>query len=290
MKAKELLFFPRCAMDGMGSEFGHSTVAVLAALGRPIRILEDWNCCGASAARDVDRELSVRLSARNLALAADRDCDVMVNCAACYNNLAFSRNFLEDHPEAWPASLETASAARPESAEVHHLLTILAGQDMQNRLAEKVVHPLAEMRLACYYGCLLVRPQQYARVDDAEDPCLMEELMGICGAQSIDWSYKTDCCGGSFALIDKPISVDLVARIFQDALAQDVTGLVTACPLCHMNLDAWQRNVSEKIGRTVHLPIYYFTELLALAMDLPGVRKWLGSHLTDARQDVRKCR
>lgn len=287
MTANGLRFFPGCAMDGAGAEYGRSTVAVLEALGVSAPVLADWNCCGATAARHEDPELAVRLSARNLALAAGEGCDLLVNCAACYNNLAWSRQYLAERPQAWPSS---PGAARPEAATVLHLLTVLASEPMLERLAKKISRPLAGMRLACYYGCLLVRPGGYTHVDDAENPHRMDDLLRLCGADTVDWSYKTDCCGGSASMTDNPVAVELMARLFDSCLQQDVTALVTACPLCHVNLDAWQKKVGALLGREVRLPVYYFTELVALAMDLPGVDKWLSGHITDARLELRKCR
>ncbi len=288
MTSRELLFFPGCALDGVASEYGHSTLAVLEALGRPLRVLEDWNCCGASGARSVDPALSVRLCARNLALAARQDCDLLVNCAACYNNLAYSRSFLNEHPDTWCES--TCDLAALESTQVYHLLTVLTSEEMLHRLRERITCPLDDMRLACYYGCLLVRPGGYTQVDDSENPQLMDDLMRLCGAETVDWSYKTDCCGASFSLTQENVAAQLIGRIFEAAIEQNATALVTACPLCHMNLDSQQQKVGKLLGRKLSIPVYYFTELLGLAMDLEGVQKWLKRHLTNARRTIRKCR
>jgi heterodisulfide reductase subunit B len=288
MTDRELRFFPGCAMDGAGAEYGRSTVAVLEALGVPVRVLDDWNCCGATAARHEDPALAVRLSGRNLALAAREDCDLLVNCAACYNNLAYSREYLAEHPTAWPAA--AGDGARPESAAVRHLLTVLTADAVLERIAERVVRPLTGRRFACYYGCLLVRPGGYTAVDDPENPHRMDDLLRLCGAETVDWSYKTDCCGGSASLTDNPAAVELMARLFDSCLQQDVGALVTACPLCQVNLDAWQGKVGALLGRDVQLPIYYFTELVAYALGLPGVDRWLSAHITDARAPLRKCR
>ncbi len=288
MSKKDLVLFPGCSLDGAASEYGHSTRAVMDALGKPIRVLKDWNCCGAMAARNMDAALSSRLAGRNLALAAKEDCDVLVNCAACYNNLAFSRDYVTKHPEAW-APVE-GELPTPQSAEVFHLLSVLTERKMLDLLRCKIAKPLSGMKLACYYGCLLVRPGGYTNVDDPENPQTMDELMRICGADAIDWSYKTDCCGQSTSMTNKDSAIDLIGRIFTDAMAQGADGLVAACPLCHMNLDAWQKDVGTALGKEVKLPVYYFTELLAAAMDLPGVDKWLGSHFVDARPALGDCR
>jgi NADPH-dependent glutamate synthase beta subunit-like oxidoreductase len=210
MTAKGLRLFPGCAADGAGAEYGRSTVAVLEALGVAVRVLADWNCCGVTGARHEDPELAVRLSARHLALAAGEGCDLLVNCAACYNNLAWSRQYLAEHPQTWPAP---PGAARPEAATVLHLLAVLTSEPMLERLAKKIARPLAGMRLACYYGCLLVSPGGYTHVDDAENPHRMDDLLRLCGADTVDWSFKTDCCGGSASMTDSNPLPAVCARV-----------------------------------------------------------------------------
>ncbi len=288
MTPKELVFFPGSSLEGAGSEYGHSTLAVMQALGAPVRVLDDWNCCGATAARGIDPGLSIRLSARNLALAEKEGSDLLVNCAACYNNLAYTRSFLQENPDAQSESACDASAI--ESTHVYHLLTVLTSEAMLERLREKITRPLENMRLACYYGCLLVRPGGYTQVDDPENPQLMDVLMRLCGAETIDWSYKTDCCGASSSLTREELAVGMMARIVKAATEGGATGLVTACPLCHMNLDISQRKVGKLLGGKLSMPVYYFTELLALAMGLKGARKWLKGHITNARKALRECR
>lgn len=289
MAKKPMLLFPGCALDGAAREYGLSTEAVLKLLDTPIETLEDWNCCGAAAARSVDPELSIRLCQRNLDLAAAQGADLMVVCAACYNNLAHAAHVLKQRASAEPPQGGKTSR-RDEPGQVHHLLTYLSSEEMMERIREHVSTRLEGMSLACYYGCLLVRPGEYTRLDDPENPRVMENLMELCGARTVDWSYKTDCCGASFSVTHKPTAVELMSRIFDSALEQGATALVTACPLCQMNLDAWQRDVGKAMGRKLTVPVYYFTELLAVAMDVPKASKWLKGHLTKAGIALGKTR
>jgi len=288
MASKKLAFFPGCSLDGTGSEYGHSTLAVLEAVGKPAEILEDWNCCGATAARGIDLGLSVRLAGRNLALGAKQGCDVLVACAACYNNMAFTQDHLTKHPEDF--SEPGFEQIRPESVDVYHLLSVLSSDEMLETISSRISNPLDEMVLACYYGCLLVRPGSYTDVDDRENPQLMDKMMTLCGAKTVDWSYKTDCCGGSASLTRKKSAMKLMARIFEDAIGRGANAIVTACPLCHMNLDAFQRDVGAELGKEFSMPVFYFTELLALAMGLEGTAKWFKGHLTSPAPVVRNCR
>ena len=289
MTTRDMVLMPGCSLDGAGLEYGRSTLAVLEALGKPIGVLEDWNCCGASAARSTKPALSARLSARNLALAAAQGCDVIVNCAACYNNLSHSQSYLRDHPNEW-SEADTGQPAPVESTSVYHLITVLTTEEMLERLRRQIVRPLDDMLLACYYGCLLTRPGGYTYADDPENPGLMEKLVELCGAKTVDWSYKTDCCGASASLTRQDTAVELMARIFDDALQRGATGLATACPLCQMNLDTRQGEVGKLLGREVSLPVYYFTELMAMAMGLEGVDKWLKGHFTKTPRALRACR
>ena len=288
MASKKFAFFPGCSLDGTGSEYGHSTMAVLNALGTPAEILEDWNCCGATAARGIDLGLAVRLAGRNLALGAKQGCDVLVACAACYNNMAFTQDHLAKHPEDF--SEPGFEKARPESVEVHHRLSILSTDQMLDTIKSKVSNRLDDLVLASYYGCLLVRPGGYTAVDDRENPQLMDKMMQLCGAKTVDWSYKTDCCGGSSSLTRKDSAMKLMARIFDDAIGRGANAIVTACPLCHMNLDAFQKDVAAELGKDISMPVFYFTELLALAMGLEGTSKWFKGHLTNPAPVVRNCR
>jgi heterodisulfide reductase subunit B len=140
------------------------------------------------------------------------------------------------------------------------------------KIAEKVVRPLTNLKLVCYYGCLLVRPHDIMNFDDPENPMIIDRLVSATGAQALDWSCKTECCGGSLSLTRDDIVCDLVAQLIGMAKDAGADGIVVACPLCGQNLEMRQRE---------NFPIFYFTELLGFAFNMEECENWFDRHLVD---------
>ena len=155
---------------------------------------------------------------------------------------------------------------------------------MLQRVKEAVKKPLSGLKVACYYGCLVVRPPKVTGVVNYEDPQGMDELMKAAGAESANWSYKTDCCGGSLVLGRPDVVRRLIGKLLDMTLEAGADCLVTCCPMCQSNLDTGERGLSKETGRDYSVPIFYFTELLGLALDLPGVEGWLKRHLVSPRE------
>ena len=169
---------------------------------------------------------------------------------------------------------------------VRHLLEIL-GEDMRPEVAAAVRRPLTGLKVACYYGCLLSRPPEITQFDDAENPTLMDRLLEIAGATVIDWPHKTECCGASFSITDPSIILDLTDRILEMAQAAGVDCIATACPLCQLNLDMRQQDIAAKRGHRYDLPVFYFTQLLGLAMGCSESELSLGSLFVDPQPLLR---
>jgi heterodisulfide reductase subunit B len=148
-------------------------------------------------------------------------------------------------------------------------------------LHARVVNPLEGLKVACYYGCVLVRPPELTGWDDPEHPMTMDRLMEAVGARPVDWSYKVDCCGASMTLSLSDVVVDLSSRIVAGAIEAGADCIASACGICQINLDTRQQ-----VQRDV--PILYFTELMALAFGVPGVEKWLSKHAVDPRPLLRE--
>lgn len=262
-------------------EFGLSTRAVCEALGIELLELEDWNCCGASSAHSLDHELSLRLPARNVALAQGKGLDMVTPCPACYQRvLAADLRLRED--EAWQREMEEllgltyTGKARPR-----HILEVLSQPAVIEAVRERVTRPLRGLRVVSYYGCVLVRPPEITGWDDPEYPMRMDRLVEAVGAKPVDWSYKVDCCGASLALSRSDVVVTLSTRLAAAAHEAGADAIVCACGLCHINLDTRQA-LAKKV------PVLYFTELMGLAFGLPGVGKWLGKHTVDPQPMLRK--
>ncbi len=283
-------FYPGCTLHSTGVEFGVSTELVCEALDLEMVEIPDWNCCGASSAHSMDPTLFLALPARNLVQAQVTELeDVAIPCAACYSRLAAADLALRQD-SAFRAKMESVlgfeyeGRVRPRS-----LLDIIANDFSREALTGPVVKALEGLKVVSYYGCLLIRPPEYTgRWDDPEHPESMDYVMGLMGAEAIPWSYGIDCCGGSLTLNRSDVVVHLVDKLARAAHEAGADALVTACPMCMANVDGRQLyRGGAPLPRPPKpdyepLPIFYFTELMALAYDLP-LKKVLGKHLVDPR-------
>jgi heterodisulfide reductase subunit B len=286
-------FYPGCTLHSTGVEFGLSTDLVCDALDVEMVEVPDWNCCGASSAHSMDPTLFLALPSRNLAqaqlLAPDLDLDLAIPCAACYSRTAAAHLALQQNPT-FRAQMESVlhfqftGRVRPRN-----LLDILANDLSRDRLTAPLKNPLQGLKVVSYYGCLLIRPPEYTqRWDDPEHPQTMDYLLELLGAQPLPWSYAVDCCGGSLTLNRSDVVVHLVDQLARAAHEAGAHALVTACPMCMANVDGRQKyRGGPPLPRPPKpdyspLPIFYFTELMALAYALP-MAKALAKHLVDPR-------
>ena len=252
--------------------------------------IDDWNCCGASSAHSMDHTLFLALPARNLAKAQEVGLeDLAIPCAACYSRLAAADLALQEDG-AFRARMESVlGITYGERVKPRSLLDIFANDISRETLKGKVKKPLEGLKVASYYGCLLIRPPQYTgRWDDPEHPQTMDHIVEMMGAEAIPWSYGVDCCGGSLTLNRSDVVVHLVDKLARAAHEAGAEAMVTACPMCMANVDGRQLyRGGPPLPRPAKpgyepVPTFYFTELMALAYDLP-VKKVLGKHLVDPR-------
>ncbi|MDO8684419.1 MAG: CoB--CoM heterodisulfide reductase iron-sulfur subunit B family protein [Armatimonadota bacterium] len=273
-------YFPGCSLHSTAKEYDCSTKAVCKTLGIELEEIPDWNCCGASSAHSLSHKLSVALPARNLGLAEKMGLDVVVPCAACYNKMRVAEQTLRHQEHERESINKMLSAPFEGKITVKTLPEIIAVPEIAEAIAEKIKKPLSSLKAACYYGCLLVRPPKIMEFDDAEDPRSLDNIISSLGIETVEWPYKTECCGASFALTKPSIVVKLTYDILRYAKKAGANCIVCACPLCQANLDTRQKDVEAKYGEKMDIPIFYFTELMALAMDLP-VGDCLKRHLVD---------
>lgn len=282
-------FYPGCTLHSTGVEYGVSAELVCEALGLEMVEIPDWNCCGASSAHSMDRELFLGLPARNLGLAEGLGLEEMaVPCAACYSRLAAAWVALRGE-EGFRERMEGVLGVRLEGkVRPRSLLEVVVKDVGRGELRGKVVKPLRGLKVAGYYGCLLVRPVEYTGGwDDVEHPRSLDDVVEWMGGEAVKWSYGVDCCGGSLTLNRSDVVVRLVDRLVEGAREAGAEALVTACPMCMANVDGRQKYrgglplLGKKAGYEA-MPVFYFTELMALAYGLP-VKKVLGKHLVDPR-------
>ncbi len=273
-------YYPGCSLHGTSREFDESLRAVTRALGIRITEIDDWSCCGASSAHSTDHLLGIALPARNLALAESQGFDkVVAPCAACYNRLAAAH--LEVAQESELAARMPDILGRPfeNSVEVlnaNHLLRDAADAIRERAATTTAPNPLVGVKLAAYYGCLLVRPPELAGDDDPESPTSMDDVIAACGAEPVDWNMKVECCGGQFSFSRTASVVRLGRAIIDDARAHGAEAVIVACPLCHSNLDLRQKAMMER-GQEP-MPVLFVTQLVGLALGLPASSLGLDRH------------
>ncbi len=276
-------YYPGCSLDGTAREYGESTEAVAKILDINLKELEDWNCCGAASAHVTDEGLALALSSRNLKIAEKEELDLVVPCAACYSRLKTAEKELRDGTE-----IEGISERYRGDFKVKHLVDFFWKDVGEKAVAEKVVRPLKGLSPVCYYGCLITRPPRVTGAEDFENPESMDNLVRALGAESQDWSYKTDCCGADHALTMPAVAGKLIRKLLDMAEEAGADSIVVGCPMCHSNLDSRQKEVSREAGREYSLPIFYFTELMGLAFGEPSAEKWLSRHMVDPKPLLRE--
>ena len=275
-------YFPGCSLHGTAVEYALSTEAVCGALGVELKELDDWNCCGASSAHATNPWLGHGLVGRNMRLAQATGLkQLAIPCAACFARFKETQHALAD-PGTAAGIEEVAGGPVPRDLTVLPLLAILSEPSLLGKLQTAVVRPLAGLKVAPYYGCLLTRPAEVAGFDDPEDPQSLDRLLRALGADVVAWPGKTACCGSSLALSRTEVVLDLSHRLLAWAEEAGADAIATACPMCHSNLDMRQGQM-RRAGKGDHrMPVYYFTELVGVALGIGNAALGLSRHMVDA--------
>ncbi|MBE3573302.1 MAG: CoB--CoM heterodisulfide reductase iron-sulfur subunit B family protein [Moorella humiferrea] len=259
-------YYPGCSLEATAKEYNQSAKIVARHLGIELWEIPDWSCCGATAAHNNDHLLSLALPARNLALAEAEGLDVAVPCAACFNRLRAAEEAVRESEDMRATISEIIGRDYRATNRTRALLDVMVNEVGLERIKEQVVKPLTGLKLAAYYGCLLVRPPKITAFDDPEDPMTMDRLVEVLGGEAVPWSYKTECCGGSLATARTDIGTRMIYQILRRARDAGAEGIVTACPLCFLNLDMRQGQAAAAAGDRFNLPVFYFTELMGIAL------------------------
>ncbi|MBN1425237.1 CoB--CoM heterodisulfide reductase iron-sulfur subunit B family protein [Candidatus Fermentibacteria bacterium] len=272
-------FYPGCSLKGSSREFNESLCAVMDKLGVELEEVPDWNCCGATAAHNLNHALSLSLPARILALAEGAGMqEIAVPCSACYSRLVMTRHELQEN-EALKAEIadiiemDLALNAVPINV-IQALDRALEGASLESL----VVAPLA-YKVACYYGCLMVRPPKVLRFDQPEDPMTMDRMMERVGAEPIDWAFKVECCGAGFSVSRTDLVAKLCKPIVTDAVKRGAEALIVACPMCQSNLDMRRCAIKGMSEAEAHIPVLYITQAIGLALGIDRKDLGLQRHL-----------
>ena len=265
-------YYPGCALHGTALEYDESIQALSRMLGVEMCELPDWNCCGASSAHVTNESLAFSLPARNLAIAEAQGMDLVIPCAACYGRVKGAEKEM---------LARRGTAGPKQNVRVLNLLEFIVTSDLSEKIRALLKRPLKGLKVACYYGCLLVRPPKVTGAKNFENPQEMDRLMALIGAEPVPWSYKTDCCGGSLVITRTDIVRRLTQKLFDGALRAGAEAIVVVCPLCQSNLDSRQEEISREVGKNYDLPVFYFTELIGLAMGHRDAGKWFKRHFVN---------
>jgi heterodisulfide reductase subunit B len=256
-------YYPGCSLHSTFREGDESLRTIAPLLDVELSEIDDWCCCGATSGHATNYLLSIALPARNLALAEAAGHErVLAPCAACYNRLAVARHEMGTRPELAARIREIIDRPFANSVTVSNVVDFLHG--ILPVISERVTRPLKGIRIACYYGCLLVRPGEVCSVDDRENPTVMEQIVAATGATPVSWNMRLECCGAAFSLCRTATVVRLGRVILEDARRAGADAVVVACPMCHSNLDFRQPAVLGR-GRE-KTPILYLAEVVGLAL------------------------
>lgn len=280
-------YYPGCSLASTAVEYDMSSRKVCKALGIDLWEIPDWNCCGASAAHVTNHLLNLALPARNLAIAEKEGLDVAIPCAACYSRCKASEVAAKESPETAKTISEIIERPYEAKYTVKSLLDIVVNEVGMDAVKALVKSPLKDLKAVSYYGCLLVRPKKLG-FDDPENPQCLDKVVDAVGAETLDWSCKTECCGASHATSNPDVGLTMVKRVLDGAKEAGAECIITACPMCMSNLDMRQGQVEAKFGTKYNLPVLYFTQVLGLAMGISYKELGLDKHFVDAMGLIKK--
>ena len=291
----EYILYPGCSMEGSAKAYGDSLRAIKGVLGMELHEIDDWNCCGATEYLSINLIPAYSLIARNLAIAsqqANGTHTVVAPCSACYLNLSKADYYMAERPALGEKVNEALAAGGlhydPGSLDIRHLLEVLIYDVGLDTIKSKVVRPLTGLRIAPYLGCMVPRPDYYHRWSDHEHPTELDELLKALGAEVIDFPLKTTCCGGHMTQIGPETAYELIRRLVASADQYQADIMTTVCPMCQMNLDAYQAETNRFFGTNYQMPIVFFTQLMGLAFGLEAKELGFGMEIVSAKKALQR--
>jgi heterodisulfide reductase subunit B2 len=279
-------YYPGCALHGSSNDYEQSLRACLAELDVTLQELDDWICCGATAAHSLNHKLAIALPARNLAIArAQGMSEMLAPCPMCSMQLLRAQQAVEGDPQLRQEIAGIVEADPGGGPRVLNAIQLFERVGLE-KLKAAVKSPLKDWKPACYYGCLLVRPPAVVEFDDAEQPQSMEAVLTALGAKPVAWSAKTECCGAGMTMAAPETVIELSGRILANAAAHGANCVVAACPMCHVNLDMKQGDIERRMERRFGLPVYYLTDAVGMALGLSEAQVGADRHFVTARREA----
>jgi len=282
-------YFPGCTLNTTGKGYDNAVRASAAVVGLELVELPEWNCCGATYPLIVDNMLELAAPAHVLVSARDRGASPVLTtaCTTCYNVLKRTNGFIREHPEERDrinSFIESDYSGEVEVKDILHLLRDEVGFDT---IRDKVQVPLKGLKVAAYYGCMVLRPPAEVAYDDPDNPRALDDLMAALGAAAVDYPHKSECCGAYLAVKAPEVTREMAYTILRSARAAGAEAVVTNCPLCQFNLDRRQREMTQFHAGFVPVPVLYFSQLMGLALGLDASGYGWERHYVDARPLLR---
>jgi heterodisulfide reductase subunit B len=280
-------YFPgcSCSSEGGAKAYNWSTQAVSKVLDFELVELEDWNCCGSTPSGSVDELGAFCLAARDLALAEKSGFDMVTPCSACYVIFNRTSSYLKQYPKL-KAKVDEALAAGDlkyhGTVKARHMLDILTTDIGYDAIKSKVKKNLSGLKVAPYYGCQVVRPG--FGFDHPENPQSLDKLITSLGGEPTPFPLKTRCCGGSLIISEEALALELTHKLLDSASSNGAQCLVTVCPLCQTNLDAYQSRVNRKFKTNYKLPVLFFTQLMGIAFGIDGKTLGLNTNIVSPNE------
>lgn len=279
----EYAYYPGCSLENTGKPYDMSIREVFKVLGVHLRDIEDWNCCGATFYMSVDKIVGFAVSARNLALAQNMGCDICAPCSSCYTTLRKTNRHI-----AWNVhsrtiineALKAANLSYETMVGVRHPLDILVNDVGIDHIVDACQYRFEGLKVAPYYGCMIVRPVYH--FDDMDDPTTMDRLLGALGADVVPYPDKVRCCGGMLMTTFEEVALSLNNELLCCAEAFGAEVIATVCPLCQMNLEAYQSQINRRYHLDHHMPIVYFSQLVGLALGIDPQKLGMNTLLIEA--------
>jgi heterodisulfide reductase subunit B len=287
------LYYPGCSMEASGRSYRESIEPVCRKLDIELAEITDWNCCGAVEYVSVSTLPAYSLVARNLAIAAGEQKagePLVAACSGCYLNLAKADYYMREQP-ALGADVNDALGAGglhydPGTVKVRHLLDVIVNDIGLDAVEAAVEKPLTGLKVAPYLGCMVPRPDVNGRFGDYEQPRQLDRLLRALGADVVDYPLKTECCGGHMTQVAPRVGLELIRRLVSEAERREAAMMVTVCPMCQINIDAYQGEMNAMFHTHHRMPIVFFTQLMGVAFGLEPKSVGVGREVTNASRAI----
>jgi heterodisulfide reductase subunit B len=277
-------YYPGCSAHTSGKEYDKSFRLVAKALEIELVEVPDWTCCGSHVTYVFNPALAASLSARNLALVEKmgEGIEVVTICSGCYQTLKRSNELLKhdaDIQAKVKEALEAVNLTYNANVKIHHALEVLTTQKALDTISKKIIKPLKGLKVAPYYGCAVVRPKFEDSFDDPENPQSLDRLLKVLGAEPVPYIDKVRCCGGVLIMKQERVGLEMIRRLLANAKQAGAECMATPCPLCHLNLDIMQPKVEQAFKQRFNIPVFFFTQLIGLALGLKPAELGLDKHM-----------